>query len=127
MEEQLVEFETAKLAKEKGFKSGSVSHYENDGQIQFTRGSYSNGFIEDNNILFEAPTQSLLQRWLYEKYQIWVNSQPLFSENECVGVSLSITSWKFPIVTISYAGYDVYEVLEEGLQEALKLIKIKLN
>ena len=123
MKEQLITFDTAKLAKEKGFKSGSVSHYENDGQIQFTRGSYSNGFIEDNNILFEAPTQSLLQRWLYKKHQIWVNSQPLFSANEQIGVHLTIASWRFPVIIIEEDDeFDVYEGLEKGLKEALKLI-----
>jgi hypothetical protein len=122
MKEQLVEFETAKLAKEKGFKSISVSHYENDGQIQFTRVGYSNGFIEDNEILFEAPTQSLLQKFLWEKYSIWVQSTPLFSSNECIGVSVTISSWKFPSIRIGYADFDVYEGLEEGLQEALKTI-----
>ena len=141
MKEQLVEFETAKLAKEVGFNEFCYSLYQDEQcllkdcfeynpSLKYYNSEYKPS--SDNPEWFlanacSAPPQSLLQRWLYEKHQIWVNSQPLFSKNECVGVSLSITSWKFPIVTISYAGYDVYEVLEEGLQEALKLIKIKLN
>ena len=92
MEEKIITFDTAKLAKEKGFANNS------------------------------SPTQSLLQKWLWEKHTIWVQSTPLFSSNEMFGIHVTVSSWKFPIIVVDYNGYDVYEGFEKGLQESLKLI-----
>lgn len=68
------------------------------------------------------PTQSLLQKWLFNNHNIWVSSTPEFNANEMIGISVSISSWRFPFISVYYNGYDVYEGLEKGLQEALKLI-----
>ena len=62
------------------------------------------------------------QKELWEEHSKWVQSTPLFSSNECIGVSVTISSWKFPVIRIGYADFDVYEGLEKGLIEALKLI-----
>ena len=65
MEEQLVSFDTAKLAKEKGFhrniKGGD--RYEADGTIS------QNGFWSYNT---SAPTQSLLQKWLRDTHNLQI-------------------------------------------------------
>ena len=67
MKEQLISFETAKLAKKQGFKESC--HYF------FNRGS-GWGIQEDNMLrqdkTIEAPSQSFLQKWLREEKDILV-------------------------------------------------------
>jgi len=125
MEEQLITFDTAKLAKEKGFDDRNSSQY-----IQYDYGE--NGWKEKSyqeyddldsnigigdNIRISRPTQSLLQKWLREKHYI---------ETNIIRLALSymffvFNDYKRPS---SQKGFKTYEeALEVGLQEALKLIK----
>jgi len=134
LEEQLVSFETAKLAKDKGFDEYCFKGYRNDtkrimslSQIDFDS-IYENTSEEDifeelffkNSKVVEdysitAPTQSLLQKWLREKYDTIVCPVPNNSK-------WSIYSEKFLYGNAS--NFDTYEeALEEGLLQALKLIK----
>lgn len=69
MKEELISFKCAKLAKEKGFNVVVWDYYEKDTNKHYcsiTREHYNKGY----NI--SAPTQSLLQRWLWETHHIWV-------------------------------------------------------
>ena len=116
MEEQLIAYSTANLAKEKGFDIESNGHaYFNvngkivEGHIAFS-GEYEN--------LGLAPTQSLLQRWLREKHKIDVWCERFSTEEPWI--------WQCPKAnrTRILDSYYIYEeALEKGLQEALKLIK----
>jgi hypothetical protein len=63
MTEQFIEFETAKLAKEKGFNKEQNNFYHSHGYLNKT----INDFFVPR---FEAPTQSLLQKWLREVHDI---------------------------------------------------------
>ena len=75
MKDQLVSFETANLANQKGF-----SHTSQFGYI-IPKGSKLGGLLLEmkgvvnvpygSHIVF-VPTQSLLQKWLYEEHHIWV-------------------------------------------------------
>lgn len=122
MTEQLISFETAKLAKEKGFNIPSYV-YQQDGRYIPTITNIGRDIIEDARDKYTyAPTQSLLQRWVWETHSIWVQSTPIFTANECIGVSVTISSWRFPVINVNYVGFDVYDGLENGLFEALKLI-----
>jgi hypothetical protein len=149
MEEQLIEFETAKLAKEKGFPfvdDYSYNWYDNKGlkkRVNYpgeeSLSDYFNEvYLKDNNLyngnndteenpitrygedLYLAPTQSLLQKWLREKHNIEVFVHPYFKDK--------IKSLKTYEVVIdknstTYSGYKTYEeALEKGLKKALKLI-----
>jgi len=163
MREELVKFETAKLAKEKGFNifnidinlKNNIIINDNDiyidskniddkyylytnedncvyslkvGQFNSVIGSF-NSFakeymLKETNDYFHAPTQSLLQKWLREKHNIWVYGKP----------SNYTDGWDFRIYrkgskclyTVLKDDYELYEDgLEKGLQEALKLIKWK--
>jgi len=119
MKEQLIGLECAKLAKEKGFGiETELVYHENKlwhitNLIQFYKGKYD-----------FAPTQSLLQKWLREKKGIIV--EVAWYHNGKVAKWISKT-WE--VETAKYkAGdeKDTYEeALEEGLKEALKLIKIE--
>ena len=124
MIEQLVSFETAKLAREKGFNEPTIHFYTPDGTCLSCEYLYS--YYE-----CEAPTQSLLQKWLRDIHKILVEVNyrnfsvkgaagyfyvfgtkgPLYSARTYVGE----TVWK---------GYNIYEeALEDALCQALKLIK----
>lgn len=69
MEEQLISFETAKLAKEKGFcEFYNALYYDKDGN-EWIGFSSSTKDYEDKYV---RSSQSLLQKWLREKHNISV-------------------------------------------------------
>lgn len=72
--------------------------------------------------IIEAPTQSLLQKWLREKHNIHIGVY--YNKNSCVW---DVECWHVDDVEPFYYGnieFNTYEeALENGLQEALKLIK----
>lgn len=125
MKEKLIEFETAKLAKERGFdweveKMFSGLKLTENTSLRFDWNS-------QNNIDFiSVPTQSLLQKWLRDVHGIYVESYHDLTAN---GKGIQYyTNWGF-IKDHAGGGYDEYndwrtyeEALEKGLQEALKLI-----
>lgn len=125
MQEQLISFETAELAKEKGFQEEELHYYLNGELLQHPNRLYYN-FNQDNppRNQFSAPTQSFLQKWLREKHRLIVlvgynyeyDSTPytywIYKENE----SNPINQWVNDLHT-----YE--DALELGLQETLKLIK----
>jgi len=120
MEDQLISFETAKLAKEKGFylsctKDGCEDHYEIDGTLL---GESDPRYYKQ--ILFLAPSQSLLQKWLREernmileiRYFLVVHHKGYYHRLSDGNILLS-TGFEFK-------SYE--EALEIGLQKALELI-----
>ena len=75
MEEQLISFETAKLAKDKGFNEDTELFFNSF----YPKGTYNiNGLtnydeVTDKRDNFTSlPTQSLLQKWLREKHNIHI-------------------------------------------------------
>ena len=115
MKEQLISFETAKLAKEKGFKLGIGWHGFED-KFFDENGNPSNNHRGGNLC---RPTQSLLQKWLRVEHNIEVNAVP-------TGLRQSKRYLpRFWFSGYEYNGIDFKtheEALEIGLQEALKLI-----
>lgn len=149
MEEQLMSFETAKLAKEKGFILKG-----RDDRIYFyvlkTVGRYKEGdleqiyldetccdteYVKPNNRLY-ASTQSLLQKWLREIHNINVQAYPHLTDIyrfyiEKINFSYKTSDGRTPEFKVQlsrdwskdYNKYKTYEeALEVGLQEALRLI-----
>jgi len=137
MKEQLISFETAKLAKEKGFDLKCNCHwstYDNNGVLNnFLRiednlkrdyNNYNFAYISNKNEeLFSAPSQSLLQRWLREKHQINIDVETLGKENS-IKYSFDLVYILETLHVKSFKEiFETYEdALEFGLQEALKLI-----
>jgi len=167
MEEQIISFETAKLAKEKDFNILQHSYYFEDGEFKENSLKGTNGYYgeeyefnlsefnenwndkwltkktgdrcfgcskqQDYLETFSAPTQSLLQKWLREVHNIYVES---YHDLTSDGTKIQFyTSWGFlqqkdkngnQNVNGWYDEYDNWktyeEALEKGLQEALKLI-----
>ena len=71
MKERLITFETAKLAKEKGFTEICNDAYVSIGILE--EGLKLGNKWERDYTFVTAPTQSLLQNWLWEIYKIWVS------------------------------------------------------
>lgn len=124
IEEQYISFDNAKLAKEKGFDESVRKYFTPKGDNTFI-----NFFYLPTKYLhgIARPTQSLLARWLREKH------------NMCVEVYSTAYGFEWCICDIDSGNdrcdsdekspnnggiWDTYEeAMEDGLQEALKLIE----
>ena len=127
MEEQLVTFETAKLAKEKGFDHVRTNHlpYMLEGDDEGCIGASIYCKVYAN-----CCTQSFLQKWLREAHNInvWVSSKTTDKGNTIFiphGRTIPDTIKKGLVKdVIAYKTFDNNEeALEFGLQQALKLIE----
>lgn len=123
MKEQLVNKATAFIAKEKGF-DWECRHYCDQLSIVI---SIPQSRMQDQNRMTDyvyVPTQSLLQRWLRDKYHIHIHV-----------ADLGLEMWSNMIIKLDIDGtqgiggdlgkknYKTYELaLEEGLKQALNLI-----
>lgn len=132
MKEEIITFETAKLAKKKGFTWDVKEAYyaSKDELSKIMREECWNGYpvnTEDEAYL-AAPTQSLLQKWLREVHKIIV--EPWFYDNSndfSVTYAIKVAYPKTWHEHDEFVGddYKTYEeALEQGLIEALKLIKV---
>ena len=130
MEDTRINFETAKLVKEKGFPQETnrleIPYYNYKGEF---KGDVSDWRIrrylrgeDTSDIEFvSAPTQSLLAKWLREEYNIIV----LVDYEGIDGYYYKFYSYKEgnKNYDASDKNYNTYEeAYEIGLQEALKLI-----
>lgn len=118
MKEEIVSFETAKLAKEKGFNEITKHAY--------WKNIENNYFLADNSDMenselcdcnYSAPTQSLLQKWLREVHNAHIWSVPLSLNH------YEYYYFKDGGYTFSSDGYPTYEMaIEEALKKCLLLI-----
>lgn len=132
MEEQLISFETAKLAKEKLFPQSrkAKGKFRDDGSTENL--GIGGAMVDTCKEWYERPTQSLLAKWLREKYDIEINITRMppeaikFSSNKRIK-KYSMWVWSLngnPRIENPSLFFDNYEeAYEIGLQEALKLIK----
>ena len=117
MKEQLITFDTAKLAKERGFNiSNSGYFYDKEGykvlDTPFDKLIWGGKF--------PAPTQSLLQKWIREEHNIHTWAYPHINDDMYYGVRF----YKDYSNNGSIDAFKTYEeAIEKGLYEALKLIK----
>jgi len=126
MEEQLISFETATLAEEKGFiLSHPLYLYDKNGKILDLKKSFDlarNTYLLKYDITL-APTQSLLQKWLREVHNIHVIPIPYNISSKEIVYRNRIVYFKDNMEQNKYIGLGIFEQsLEVGLQEALKLI-----
>ena len=122
MKDTRITFETAKLAKEKGFTQNPYKipysyRYEftdNTGCVL----SYS--LFNPSSNICTAPSQSILAKWLREKHNIHLIAYK--------NINIDGYDWCF-ITTDGITNINSYKTYEEayeiGLQEALKLINNK--
>lgn len=124
MQEQLISFETAKLAKEKGFDTIDCTGYYhiNSGYTKGFAFCYSDVNTQDEEVIL-APTQSLLQRWLREVHKVHVSVDIDISDEWYFSMYdlNSKRNSEIPTVFSHHLAYE--EALEEGFKQALLLIK----
>ena len=114
MKDELISFQTAILAKEKGFNE-RVENYSNITEPDriITTGAFNYNYKAHGNTTVSLPTQSLLQRWIRETQSIDL-------------YVVKFSRWKYAFfVNLRYkGGYDTYEeALEDGIMVALNMIK----
>ena len=126
MEDTLIKFETAKLAKEKGFFQETnrleIPYYNYKGEFKgdvsdWRIRKYIRGENTSDIEFVSAPTQSLLAKWLREKHNIHLIAYK--------NINIDGYDWCY-ITTDGITNINSYKTYEEayeiGLQEALKLI-----
>lgn len=126
MQEQLITFETAKLAKEVGFNEFSEKVYlgeESEGKGALNIWEYVSGHIINKiytDVYYKAPTQSLLQTWIREKYGLFVEvivdktSYPKFAVDVHIYTDTEVV-WN----TIRQDNWSLYNEYEEALEVGL--------
>jgi hypothetical protein len=143
MEEQLISFETAKLAEEKGFPQRNNDKDLHSGficekcwvcDLAGNKSVFSNS---NAHAAWAAPTQSLLQKWLREVHHIHISVEVtdidtikyflyIYDKREFDSFDYFYSIYgmetKVGVNNKEFISYE--EALEVGLQEALKLIKI---
>jgi hypothetical protein len=141
MKEQLIEFETAKLAKEKGFSLWTNERFygktydKNTAKSLYTNTSFmmyeNNNTPKNDSPTYDAPTQSLLQKWLRDKFIMDVQPICTYKTFRFYHLGIIFINDKNQIDTILIKDegmptnklFNSYEeALEEGLFETLKLI-----
>ena len=136
MKEKLIQLNTAKLAKQKGFnllvydwyctERTEVRKYKSIEKKDFNSDTYYTGRPKLTS--FSAPTQSLLQTWLRTKYIIIIETYALIGDDNIDGYYSVV--YKFAsktgalFVELEKLKYDSWEEsLEAGLLAGLNLIE----
>ena len=122
IEDEYVSFETAKLLKEAGFDVPCTSQYT-EGKCIWNVG-YPYNFNQDE-FGYSRPTQALAERWLREVYNVAIYS--LYDDDMEKWFYVVDAFTKNPVINGFQSGseYDDYEsAFEDGLREAIKLIKM---
>jgi hypothetical protein len=118
MKDELISFETAKLAKEKEFDWRVRWRYQGEDDDVVGGALYNHNNKEEQELwstpLYSAPTQSLLQKWLREECEILVS----------IYYQHWRWCWRVNYENVEYwSSEDSYEeALEEGLKNGLKII-----
>lgn len=119
--EEIVTFEVAKLAKEKGFDVPTAEFYNDDGNIGCYPRAFNHNEFPDGD--YAAPTQSLLQRWLREEKGVTI-CVDIFDDGWFFDISIFCKQdtgvYEVDIPYKSSNVSPVYDTYELALEEALK-------
>ena len=134
IEESYVSFDTAKMLKEAGFEEMVNSCFMYDDKSDEYEYEFVNGYaivkkaLRDNYNGYEntisRPTQELAAMWLREVYNVAIYS--LYDDDMEKWFYVVDAFTKNPVINGFQSGseYDDYEsAFEDGLREAIKLIK----
>lgn len=122
--DEIVTYEVAKLAKEKGFDVPTAEFYNDDGNIGCYPRAFNHNEFPDGD--YAAPTQSLLQRWLREEKGlcISVEAYPTLAIMGKVCFAWVIKSGSdghFMETNDSFQTFSTYELaLEDAIKYALE-------
>jgi hypothetical protein len=122
MKEQLINFETAKLAKGRNIIFENMFPFNYSCYLNNGNRRNSDAFKKEEKLQDHVPTQSLLQTWLRDKHNIHVTASKdivnkLYSTEIDVWNNIKLEE---SLKLVHFNSYE--EALENGLQEALKLI-----
>lgn len=128
MEEDFVNFEIAKLLKERGFNEICLRTYYDDGEMSRIydedEGVYNENLLPS---IIAAPTHQMAMKWLREEYGIIItidfDEYELTSDNKKVGYGWNIQKIENPTeyFKISTMAYDTYEeAIEASIKFCLK-------
>ena len=117
---ELVTYEVAQLAKEKGFNEGCLHYYQNG--IVDTDGYYNHYNMCVKNIC-SAPTQSLLQRWLREEKKVHIEIYPVFPSPDQVKYG----RWVVADAITKSIPIEYFDTYEQALEDALAYGLINLD
>lgn len=136
MQESLISFETAKLAKEKGFDIPCLNFYTNPKCKMFgidEEGRYysmknkanslwvsGNAATLDSKHVYYTPTQSLLQKWLRDVHKIFVSPRESWGFDDTLAYVCEVNG-KFASHNIQDKPFNRFDTYEEALEEGLKL------
>ena len=134
MRHDVILFETAKLARDKGFKVPCDGRYFWDHKWQLSlkgavKCSNDSDMKDRSNVSYCAPTQSLIQKWLRDEHRIYITVSSIEDgENILFDYSIKQKAQIFGFSEIKtklqeFKTYD--EALESGIEKALNLIKSK--
>lgn len=131
MREELVTFPTAQLAKEKGFDLSTknwfdtnVYNYEKQKPLEWESSTYKKFNAMGSNKV-SRPSQSLLQRWLREVHNIYVEPFVITDRKE-ITFTCSVSKGTRLIDAVQIGEFNTYEeALEVALQKALKMVDVK--
>ena len=128
MEDTRINFETAKLSKEKGFPQEpnrrKVPYYNYKGEFNGDVTDFLRKYLREEDTSnvesVSAPTQSLIAKWLREKHNIIVL---VLYDGKTFYYQIQRKEWDDCITQFDLTLDQTYEeAYEIGLQEALKLI-----
>lgn len=117
--EEICTYEVCKLAKEKGFREKCIEHYYDDTKDLY-RSSNPQCYNFGGNTS-DAPTQSLLQRWLREEKGIFV--EVLVDDDSNTPLTYNIhqyKDWNWECVCHHHGNYYAANDWELCLEDALK-------
>lgn len=123
LEDEKVSFNTAKLAKEKGFDITTTYYFDFIGDT--CSGTTKTNWNKSKEDLYSKPTQALLQRWLREIHKIDIFITKVKNSYAPSVYSKNISKHAIG-VTLFGKDKTYEEALELGLFEALNLIPIKI-
>jgi histidinol-phosphate/aromatic aminotransferase/cobyric acid decarboxylase-like protein len=119
MREKLITFETAILAKEKGFNWLCNGFYGTNEFLEIWATPINNKKL--HSMGSSAPVQSILQKWLREEHKINI-CIPSYSDGT-FSFDIYWDKFKDYELTDDYDFFDTYEqALEVAIYESLKLI-----
>jgi len=136
--EELITFDTANLAKQKGYNIPTKHYFEDLTDCIFSEENKEGSIFEcrfDHPNIYARPTQSELKTWLRTQKQIFVEVQTdcttapkfCFTIDKFIGnpFDLSEREWSWyhhkEFEWFLYRRYE--EALEEGLKESLRIIR----
>ena len=132
IQESYVDFETAKLIKEKGFNETVSRIYSNTGEILTLHdfgikdlsnkdcGNYPHWAfpIENVSSIISAPTQSLVMKWLREIHSFYISIEPNPNKEGLHDAHVRRNWWEHNWAGIGYTSYE--DAVEAAVNYCLK-------